>query len=106
MPKGSSDRSIGSGRSRRSDAGGSSSAATDDADADADAAAAAAAAPLWSKLRVLIVEDDDLNVLVMRTCLQVGPRKHYAIDAIVTRACTAEEALAIIADAERCPSTR
>ena len=52
-----------------------------------------------AKLRVLLVEDDDLNVLVMQTSLQVGMKSEFGTSVDVTRARTAEEALDLLGDA-------
>jgi CheY-like chemotaxis protein len=49
------------------------------------------------ELRVLIVEDDDLNYLVMASSLEVGFREMHDVTVHVQHARTAEAALAIIA---------
>eukprot|EP00937_MAST-01D_sp_MAST-1D-sp2_P003107 g3107.t1 len=51
-----------------------------------------------AELRVLLVEDDDLNVLVMKTSLQAGMKSEFGTDVHVTRARTAEAALQLIGD--------
>jgi CheY-like chemotaxis protein len=55
-------------------------------------------APVPAQLRVLLVEDDDLNVLVMQTSLQAGMKSEFGTDVLVTRAHTAEEALVLVGD--------
>ena len=52
-----------------------------------------------AELRVLLAEDDDLNVLVMQTSLQVGMKSEFGTAVDVTRARTAEEALDLLGDA-------
>eukprot|EP00937_MAST-01D_sp_MAST-1D-sp2_P003106 g3106.t1 len=57
-----------------------------------------AVAVVPAELRVLLVEDDDLNVLVMKTSLQAGMKSVFGTDVHVTRARTAEAALQLIGD--------
>jgi len=47
-------------------------------------------------MRVLVVEDDDLNVLLMKTTLEVGMREAFGTTAHIWRARTAEEALEMV----------
>jgi CheY-like chemotaxis protein len=47
-------------------------------------------------MRVLVVEDDDLNVLLMKTTLEVGMREAFGVEAHIQRARTAEEALELV----------
>jgi CheY-like chemotaxis protein len=51
---------------------------------------------LPSQLRVLLVEDDDLIVLVMRASISMGLKKLYGTTAHIQRARTAEEALEMV----------
>ena len=56
------------------------------------------------KLNVLIVEDDNLNVIVMKTCLATGFRKQFGVEIVVSHATTAEAALKIINEQrQHCP---
>ena len=57
-----------------------------------------------NKLDVLIVEDDNLNVIVMKTCLATGFRKRFGVEIIVSHATTAEAALKLINEQQHnCP---
>ena len=55
------------------------------------------------QMNILIVEDDDLNVLVMQTSLEIGLKDYCGTTAKVTRTRTAEEALSLIGFGEVCP---
>jgi len=55
------------------------------------------------EFKILIIEDDDLNVLVMQTSLEIGLKDYCGTTARVTRTRTAEEALLLIGYGEVCP---
>ena len=55
------------------------------------------------QLNILIVVDDDLNVLVMQTSLEIGLKDYCGTTANVTRTRTAEEALSLIGCGEVFP---
>ena len=55
------------------------------------------------RLRVLIVEDDNLNSLVMQTFLEQGLRERCGWYVTVHRVSTAEDALRAIGDGTVCP---
>ena len=57
-----------------------------------------AAVPPPAELRILIVEDDELNCLVMKTSLEVGFRIAAGTKAHITTTHTAEDALKVIGD--------
>ena len=59
-----------------------------------------ASVPIPTGLKVLIVEDDELNCLVMATSLEVGVRLAFGIKVHTTIAHTAEDALTKIGDTD------
>ena len=77
---------------------GSYSSSDDMTQSNSDASGSDGAATIPAELRVLLVEDDDLNVLVMQTCLQEGMKGEFGAAVHVTRAPTAEAALELIDD--------
>ena len=58
-----------------------------------------ACVPIPAELRVLIVEDDELNCLIMKTSLRAGFGAAGGTNVDVTIAHTAEDALKVIGDA-------